>query len=84
MEQTDGWTDGDAAGDDIQSKINAEVGDYFKESTIKTSRRYSGLRWRTNSPSWKPDVMFHQLQGLASVWRGGALGGALNNCKVIG
>lgn len=43
MEQTDGWTDGDAAGDDIQSKINAEVGDYFKESTIKTSRRYSGL-----------------------------------------
>lgn len=44
MEQTDGWTDGDAAGDDIQSKINAEVSDYFKESTIKTSRRYSGLR----------------------------------------
>lgn len=44
MEQTDGWTDGDAAGDDIQSKINAEVGDYFKESTIKTSHRYSGLR----------------------------------------
>lgn len=39
MEQTDGWTDGDAAGDDIQSEINAEVGDYFKESTIKTSRR---------------------------------------------
>lgn len=44
MEQTDGWTDGGTAGDDIQGKINAEVGDYFKESTIKTSRRYSGLR----------------------------------------
>lgn len=44
MEQTDGWTDGGAAGDDIPSEINAEVSDYFKESTIKTSRRCSGLR----------------------------------------
>lgn len=44
MGQTDGWTDGDAAGDDIQSKIHAEVSDYFRESTIKTSRRFSGLR----------------------------------------
>lgn len=44
MEQTDGRTDGDAAGDDIQSKINAEVSDYFRASTIKTSRRFSGLR----------------------------------------